>query len=103
MWVLPDAPHPAIGPNAGCVSGFTTLPGVLSLPSKLHFSEINTTHRADVTTKQEPTHFSVLQCGVRVFSLHSIPGDRRRNRKYNSVHSQHIYRIDMGIDNITAV
>lgn len=59
---------------------------------KLHFPELNTTHRADVTTKQTTHTFLGITMRCAGFSLHSITGDRRRNRKYNSVHSQHIYQ-----------
>ncbi len=60
---------------------------------KLHFpSKINTTYRADMTTKQTTTHFSVLQCGVRV-SLHSIASVTAVvTGNISSVHSQHIYQ-----------
>lgn len=60
---------------------------------KLHFPELNTTHRADVTTKQTTHTFLgiTMRCAGFSRSIPS-PGDRRRNRKYNSVHSQHIYQ-----------
>jgi|GEM_PF-3235267 len=57
---------------------------------KLHFPELNTTHRADVTTKQ--TTHTFLGITMRFSRSIPSPGDRRRNRKYNSVHSQHIYQ-----------
>jgi len=55
---------------------------------KLHFPKINTTYRADVTTKQTTHAF----LGITISRSIPSPGDRRRNRKYNSVHSQHIYQ-----------
>ncbi len=60
---------------------------------KLHFPELNTTHRADVTTKQTTHTFLgiTMRCAGFLAPFHR-PGDRRRNRKYNSVHSQHIYQ-----------
>lgn len=60
---------------------------------KLHFPKINTTYRADMTTKQTTHAFLgiTMRCAGFSRSIPS-PGDRRRNRKYNSVHSQHIYQ-----------
>ncbi|VTQ21548.1 Uncharacterised protein [Escherichia coli] len=59
---------------------------------KLHFPELNTTHR-QTDHKADNPHISRYYNAVCGFSR-SIPspGDRRRNRKYNSVHSQHIYQ-----------
>lgn len=59
---------------------------------KLHFPKINTTYRADVTTKQTTHAFLgiTMRCAGFLAPFHR--GDRRRNRKYNSVHSQHIYQ-----------
>ena len=71
---------------------------------KLHFSEINTTHRADVTTKQATNTFLgiTMRCTGFLAPFHRLVTAVVTGNITASTANTFI-EIDTGIDNITAV